>query len=147
MGVEFLKFNEDGTVEVSLIGKTVTLRRPSMGEYVELRELLEVFEDKSAPLAREVNSLIAKGRTLDTVEKRFSDEANQIADEIREKSRAVRAMGEQTRVEFLSSVLRTLDKKKDEPNEESFPAEIFGDWISDLVEHWRTRPTAGSGES
>jgi hypothetical protein len=146
MGVEFLKFNPDGTVAVVLISKTVTLRRPTMGEFIELRERLEAFEDESAPLAREVNALIVEGRTLNTVEERTSDRANEVADLIRKKSREVRAMGEKTRVEFLTATLQTLDKKKEDPNPDDFPAEVFGDWVADLIEHWRSRPTV-PGES
>jgi hypothetical protein len=141
MGAEFLKLNPDGTVAVMLVSKTVTLRRPKAGEFIELRELLESFEDDSAPLTREVNALILQGREMNTVEARLSDEANAVADEIRLKSRAVRAMAEKTRVEFLTATLRTLDKKKEDPDVDDYPAEIYGDWIGDLIEHWRSRPT------
>jgi hypothetical protein len=141
MGTEFLKFNPDGTVAVSLVSKTVTLRRPKAKEFIELREMLEAFEDDSDPITREINVLIMQGREMNTVEKRLSDEANAIADKIREKSREVRNMGERTRVEFLTATLRTLDKKSEEPEVDDYPSEIYGDWISDLIEHWRSRPT------
>jgi hypothetical protein len=141
MANDFTKLNDDGTVIVSLIGKKVELRRPTLDEFIELRELLEGFEDESAPLTYEVNALILQGRDLNTVEERLSPKANEIADEIRLKSREVRSMAEKTRVEFLTAVLRTLDKKKGEPDRADFPSEVFGDWVGDLIEHWRSRPT------
>jgi len=142
MSDEFMRYNADGTVAVALVSKTVVLRRPTMGEFIELRELLERFEDESAPLTREVNDLIVEGRALNTVEERLSDKANEIADQIRIKSREVRAMGEKTRVEFLSATIEKLDKKREgTPDVNDFPSDIFGDWVSDLIEHWRSRPT------
>lgn len=143
--MEFIRPKEDGTVEVVLISKVVTLRRPKFGEYRALREKLEDSEDEAVNLGTELGRLLDRANNLDA-EARLGEEAEILGNEIRKKNREVRDASERIRVEFLTSVLETLDKKSDPVDVDDFPTEVAGNWINPLIAHWRNRPLV-SGES
>ena len=133
-------FKDDGTVEVKLASKTVTLRRPTMGEYRKLREAMETAQDDVARRANalqdEVQEVNKLGADVDPTEVEARLQAMRI------HTREVRDAGEATRIEWLTMILATLDRKGEEPNPDDYPPEVLDRvWIAPLIDHWRARPT------
>lgn len=136
-----LKLNADGTAEVSMINTKIRLRRPTLGEYIELRETLEADEERAAEVQERVTLAVLAGRAF-TGEARLTPEAGAAAKEIRAATREARDEAERLRLDFFRAVIAKLDVKKGTLDEDNIPPEVFGDeWVGDLIEHWRSRPT------
>ena len=137
---------ENGRVQIALIGRQATLRRPNLGEYRTLRSTLEAAQEAAAPRA---NALaLAAGRLGQLSREESLDDA--ILPEltrVREETVIVRDAGEDIRTMWFTLVLQTLDSDGQTPREEEYPPDILdGDWMSELIEHWRhgmsaARPT------
>lgn len=133
-------FKDDGTVEVQLASKRVTLRRPTMGEYRKLREAMETAQDDVAARAQALQNEVLDVNKMgaDTP----PEEVETALQAMRVHTREVRDAGEATRIDWLTMILATLDKKGDEPNTDDYPPEVLDKgWIGPLIDHWRARPT------
>lgn len=139
-------FNDDGTVSVALIGRDVMLRRPKLGEYRMLREVLETAQGAASPRANEL-AMAAQRLATASAEERADGSLLGELERVREETGIVRNLGEDIRIMWLTLVLRTLDSNQQEPREDEFPPSILeGDWMAKLIKHWvsgnsEARPT------
>lgn len=135
------KLNDDGTVEVQLASKRVTLRRPTMGEYRKLREAMETAQDDVAARANALNTEVLEVNQLGADVTPEEVEARLQA--MRVHTREVRDAGEATRIDWFGMILATLNKKPDDDvSVDDYPPEVLDKgWIAPLIDHWRSRPT------
>lgn len=145
------EYLDNGRVEVELIGRKVTLRRPNLGEYRTLRSTLEAAQENAAPRA---NALALAAGRLGQLSRddQLNDDLLPELTRVREETLAVRDIGEEIRTMWFTLVLTTLDANGQAPREDEYPPDILeGSWLNDIVEHWRhgmsaSRPTV-PGES
>lgn len=139
--MEPLTYHDDGTVTVRLYQGEVVLRRPRLGEFVKLREDLESRQEQAVPIAARLNANAELVRNLGA-EERVSDEAMDLVVALRAETVIARDLGERTRLEWLLLVVQTLGGHETIVTEDDFlPDVLEGTWPSDLVDHWKSRPT------
>jgi hypothetical protein len=135
-----LTMNDDGTATISLVSRKVRLRRPTLGEYRSLREQLETMQDDAVDASETLANMVVEQQQIPQSD-RLSESAQQMSRRVREQTRTVRKLGEQSREHWLGNVLATLGDVGDITADE-YPSDVAGDqWIGQLIEHWRTRPT------
>ena len=135
-----IKFEPDGTAVVSLYVGEVVLRRPRLTEFVKLRESLEAMQDKAMPVALRLQEAADWARSLGA-EARSTDETQARLIAMREDTAIARDMGEEIRVSWLLEVIQTLAHEVIVEKGDLPPDILDGTWPTDLIEHWKTRPT------
>lgn len=139
--MEPLIFHPDGTATVRLYEGEVILRRPRLGEFVKLREDLESRQEEAVPIATRLNANAEAVRNLGA-DARVTDEAMELVVSLRQDTRDARDLGERTRLEWLLLVVQTLGPHETIVTQDDFlPDVLEGTWPSDLVDHWKSRPT------
>lgn len=137
--MELVAFADDGTAVVHLISRDVTLRRPTLRQYRELRETLEAAQEKAQPQA-DALSVAAIALNNTPTDDRTSEATLAFAAQVRYDTITVRNLGEEIRVMWLMDVMRTLSDAV--VSEDELPPEVLdGPWPSELIDHWRSRPT------
>lgn len=139
--MEPIQYHDDGTATVLLYEGEVVLRRPRLGEFMKLREDLERRQEIAVPIAARLNEQAEHVRSLGA-EERITDEAMQTVTDLRALTQAARDLGESTRLEWLLAVVQTLGPPETIITTDDFlPDVLEGTWPSDLIDHWKARPT------
>ncbi len=141
---DLFTLNADGTTTVHLMSKNVTLKRPTLGQFRALREKLEAAQDRATPQATELQN-----EAIDIQSEAAGASTEELAERLaamRVKTRAVRQDAETMREMFFVEAIAMLNVKTDEViDPDDFPPQVLADqWIAELIDHWRSRPTVPS---
>jgi hypothetical protein len=139
--LEPIQYHDDGTATVILYEGEVVLRRPRLGEFIKLREDLERRQEIAVPIATRLNERAEFVRSL-SGEDRVSEETMATITDLRALTQEARDLGESTRLEWLLAVVQTLGPPETIITTDDFlPDVLEGTWPSDLIDHWKARPT------
>ena len=134
--MELIKCNDDGTTDIMFIGRTAKLRRPKIGEFRDLRLMLEdanndIDGDQTWVMSETVRLAQLSG------DERQSEETVAALTELRERTTKVRDYNERIRIDWLTKVCEVLDTASRIPVEDEMPPEVLrGTWPQDLIKHW-----------
>lgn len=133
-GFELIK---DGTARLVIDGEVWRLRRPKVGEFRKLRELLQERDDEHV---RVMAQAVADTSNVETKAEEDKVERTLAA---RAQQRQVALAVEDLNIGWVSEALRTLVMDKEPPPVDEWPSgmETLG-FITTLIDHWRTVPLA-----
>lgn len=140
---EELRLEPNGTVTAVLEGKRVTLRRPKLGEFRKLRELLHDSQDRLYAMAEAVkeagSALEAEADAAESVE------AVTALREVRRLDREYTTANEDDTVAWMRA---TFDMLADSPLPADDDLPLWaadGTTVAALITHWRSVPLDRGG--
>jgi hypothetical protein len=133
--------NDNGTVTFDLDGTSISLRRPTLGEYRDvLREPLDEIMDVATDALQEIEVLqqAAKDESKEEQQARVP-EARRLRRDIGRKLDDMRS-------DWFRLVLKTLGPVDLDTDQIEMPMWVTDpDLAPELISHWRTRPGPRSG--
>lgn len=142
MSTELLTLNPDGTTTVHLLDRKVTLRRPTLGEFRKMREGLEAEQDAHQPRSSALQAESAAVNSTDATKVEDEDALRERLEALRIETREVIRLAEEIRERFFTNMVTTLGKDGDNITEAEYPPQVIeANWIAEVIQHWRSRPT------
>ena len=137
-----LTLNDDGTATVQLVAVEVVLRRPSIGEYRQLRESIEklaAVHDELVTTAGAENeeyrlALLERPAEFDRDEWAAKEQRS------RDNLRRVQDSADQLRLEWFVEVVHVLGGEDADPETDVTSLVYDARWPAELQRHWRSSP-------
>lgn len=137
---EGLELHDNGTITAVLDGERFQLRRPRVGEFRKLREVLHESQDHLHELADEVK---AAGQSLASAQTADNDaESLRLLSEVRRLNRRYDIANEDANMGWMHEAFAMLADKPIGANDDLPLWMADGSTITTLIEHWRTVPLA-----
>lgn len=144
----------NGTARIFVDGTAYGLRRPKVGEYKKLRELLHdtqddiqarlLEDDEPKKLTKKKGG--AKAAATDEVEAVVDDALAKVR-EARRLTRELNDFAESKYQDWIEEAVRMLGDKPLPPDRDNWPLFTTShEFIAKLIEHWRSVPLALGGK-
>lgn len=128
-----MNFNENGTIAITISGKTYTLKRPTIAQLSEFEDLYQTVKDDALAKLTEWNERLAEDPD--------SDEAERIRTEMSNRRFGLEAINEP----WLRKAFETLGTSPLPDSLEEGPSELVsGDLLPEILRFWRSVPLARS---
>lgn len=147
----------NGTARIFIEGEPYAMRRPKVGEYKKLRELLnETSERIQAKAQEKPKKAPAKKRTkvaaepTDEEPPKIEDDADAKFAEAREARRITNELNDFVEAQYqdwVDEAVKMLGDKPLPPNRDDWPLFTMSfEFITKLIQHWRSVPLALGGK-
>lgn len=136
-----VELNKDGTVTITTDGSRCRLRRPKLGEFRKLRELLHEREDNRL-------RILAEQAAVETTKPEKDEDAETklaYTLEVARRGRAVTDAMSELNITWLSAAIDMLAKDS-APAVDDWPSGMdSSEFVAALVDHWRAVPLRSGG--
>lgn len=134
-----IELHKDGTATLSIDNQRWRMRRPKLGEFRKIRELMHRREDERL-------RLIAENPAIDELDKDADTEAKlAYTNEVNERARGITDAIVELNIEWLTEVFTMLCDAEPPPPDDWPSGLEQNDTIDRLVKHWREVPLRSGG--